>query len=198
MLRLAHPIIPFITEELWQKVAPLAGKQGTSIMCQPYPIANTTKINQQSIEDILLLKEIVNACRNLRGEMKLSPALKVPLLAVGDSQILTKYSPYLLSLAKLSNIEIQSGELPAADAPVAIVRDFKLMLRIEVNVEAERERLSKEITRIQMEIAKAQTKLSNSSFVKQAPAAVVAQEKERLVTFNKKLDHLTTQLTKLN
>ncbi|MER2511660.1 MAG: valine--tRNA ligase [Nitrosomonas ureae] len=198
MLRLAHPIIPFITEELWQKVAPLAGKQDASIMCQPYPIADTTKINQQSIEDILLLKEITNACRNLRGEMKLSPALKVPLLAVGDSQMLTKYSPYLLSLAKLSNIEIQSGGLPAADAPVAIVRDFKLMLRIEINVEAERERLSKEITRIQIEIAKAQTKLSNPSFVKQAPATVVAQEKERLATFNKKLDHLTIQLKKLS
>lgn len=198
ILRLAHPIIPFITEELWQKVAPLAGKQGASIMCQPYPIANATKINQQSLEDILLLKEIINACRNLRGEMKLSPALKVPLLAVGDSQILTESSPYLLSLAKLSNIEIQSGGLPNADAPVAIVRDFKLMLRIEINVEAERERLSKEITRIQTEVSKAQTKLSNPSFVKQAPVTVVTQEKERLVTFNKKLDDLTIQLKKLN
>lgn len=198
MLRLAHPIIPFITEELWQKVAPLAGELGASIMCQPYPIADTTKINQQSIEEILLLKEIINACRNLRGEMKLSPALKVPLLASGDSQTLSNFSLYLLSLAKLSNIEIQSDGLPAADAPVAIVRDFKLMLKIEVNVEAERERLSKEITRIQAEVSKAQAKISNPSFVKQAPTQVVEQEKDRLVTFNKKLDHLTLQLEKLN
>ncbi|MDP1548886.1 MAG: valine--tRNA ligase [Nitrosomonas sp.] len=198
MLRLAHPIIPFITEELWQKVAPLAGKSGASIMCQPYPIANLAAINQQAIENINLLKEMINACRTLRSEMNLSPALKVPLLAAGNHQTLTDYSPYLLSLVKLSGIEICQDGLPDADAPVSIVRDFKLMLKIEIDIEAERERLTKEITRLEAEIAKAQTKLSNPSFVERAPANVVTQENDRLTAFHTKLDNLNEQLQKLN
>ncbi|MCG7756971.1 MAG: class I tRNA ligase family protein, partial [Nitrosomonas sp.] len=198
MLRLAHPVIPFITEELWQTVAPLAGKSGASIMCQPYPVANASAINPQAIENIGLLKEIINACRTLRGEMNVSPALKVPLLAAGDQSMLSGYSPYLLALAKLSGVEIQPGGLPEADAPVAIVRDFKLMLKIEVDVAAERERLSKEITRIETEITKAQAKLSNPSFVERAPANVVEQEKDRLNAFNTKLNSLNEQLQKLN
>jgi len=198
MLRLAHPVIPFITEELWQTVAPLAGKSGASIMCQPYPVANASAINPQAIENIGLLKEMINACRTLRGEMNVSPALKVPLLAAGDQSMLSGYSPYLLALAKLSGVEIQPGGLPEADAPVAIVRDFKLMLKIEVDVAAERERLSKEITRIETEIAKAQAKLSNPSFVERAPANVVEQEKDRLNAFNSKLNSMNEQLQKLN
>ena len=198
MLRLAHPIIPFITEELWQKVAPLAGKSGSSIMCQPYPIANLAAINQQAIENINLLKEMINACRTLRSEMNLSPALKVPLLAAGNQQTLTDYSPYLVSLVKLSGIEICQDGLPDADAPVSIVRDFKLMLKIEIDIEAERERLTKEITRLEAEMAKAQTKLSNPSFVERAPANVVTQEKDRLTAFHTKLDNLNEQLQKLN
>lgn len=202
MLRLAHPIIPFITEELWQKVAPLAGKNGDSIMCRSYPVADTAKINTHSIDKIRLLKEMVNACRTLRGEMGLSPALKVPLLAVGDQQTLADYSPYLTSLAKLSGIEIKEDVLPDADAPVStpvsIVGDFRLMLKIEVDVVAERERLSKEITRIKAEISKAQAKLSNANFVERAPANVVDQEKGRLSTFNSKLNKLNEQLQKLS
>ncbi|MDE2389785.1 MAG: valine--tRNA ligase, partial [Betaproteobacteria bacterium] len=177
MLRLAHPVIPFITEELWQTVAPLAGKSGDSIMCQHYPIADSQKIDQHAMDNILLLKELVNACRTLRGEMSLSPALKVPLLASGDVQTLEKYQPYLLALAKLSGMEILPEGLPDADAPVSIVKDFKLMLKIEVDAAAERERLAKEIARIEAEIGKAQTKLSNPSFVERAPANVVEQEK---------------------
>jgi len=134
----------------------------------------------------------------LRGEMNVSPALKVPLLAAGDQSMLSGYSPYLLALAKLSSVEIQPGGLPEADAPVAIVRDFKLMLKIEVDVAAERERLSKEITRIETEIAKAQAKLSNPSFVERAPANVVEQEKDRLNAFNAKLNSMKEQLQKLN
>ena len=198
MLRLAHPVIPFITEELWQTVAPLAGKSGDSIMCQRYPIANSQKIDQHAMDNILLLKELVNACRTLRGEMSLSPAVKVPLLASGDVQSLEKYQPYLLALAKLSGMEILPDGLPDADAPVSIVRDFKLMLKIEIDATAERERLTKEITRIEAEIAKAQTKLSNPSFVERAPANVVEQEKDRLAAFNTKLGSLNEQLRKLN
>ncbi|SES71913.1 valyl-tRNA synthetase [Nitrosomonas marina] len=196
MLRLAHPIIPFITEELWQKVAPLAGKKGTSIMCQPYPVADLKKIDQTSIEKIQLLKEMVNACRTLRGEMNISPAQKVPLQAVGDLAVLTDNRAYLMTLARLSEVEILD-QLPDADAPVSIVGDFRLMLKVEINAGAERERLNKEITRIAAEISKAETKLANPNFVDRAPEAVVAQEKDRLAGFNARLDSLNEQLQKL-
>ena len=196
-LRVAHPIIPFITEELWQKIAPLAGKEGASIMCQSFPKANFEKIDHKVINHISLLKEIVSACRTLRGEMHLSPALKVPLQITGDKQILAEFSPYLLALGKLSDVEIMQGDLPTADAPVAIVGDFRLMLKIEVDVAAERKRLTKEISRVEGEINKASDKLNNPNFLERAPGKVVAQEKDRLVGFNSTLDKLKEQLQKL-
>ena len=196
-LRLAHPIIPFITEELWQKVAPLAGVEGASIMLQPYPQADPAKINETTLGRIHALKDIVTACRALRGEMNLSPAIRVPLLATGDSETLSDFSPYLVALAKLSGVDIMLEGLPDAEAPVAIVGEFRLMLKIEVDIAAERERLGREIARIEAEIAKAETKLANNNFLKRAPGNVVAQEKCRLVGFGATLDKLKEQLQKL-
>jgi valyl-tRNA synthetase len=197
-LRLAHPIIPFITEELWQSVAPLAGRHGPSIMLQRYPKADLGKINEDATRRIMALKEAIDACRTLRGEMNLSPALRVPLLAVGNEQTLADFSPYLMALAKLSSVEILRDGLPHAEAPVAIVGEFRLMLKVEVNVEAERTRLAKEIAHIEGEITKAESKLANDSFVNRAPARVVDQEKERLFNFGALLGKLKEQLLKLD
>jgi valyl-tRNA synthetase len=197
MLRVAHPVIPFITEELWQKIAPLAGKTGASIICQSYPNADLEKIDQEAIKNISLLKEIINACRTLRGEMNLSPAQKIPLQITGEQIMLTEFSPYLLALGKLSNVEIMKGDLPAADAPVAIVGEFRLMLKIEVDAATERERLMKEIARVKGEISKANNKLCNPNFIERAPEKVVTQEKDRLAGFNATLDKLKEQLQKL-
>jgi valyl-tRNA synthetase len=196
ILRLAHPIIPFITEELWQKVAPVAGRSGESIMLQPYPQGVAERIDNEACDRIDMLQKLITACRSLRGEMNLSPAARVPLIAAGDAATLTAFASYLASLAKLSEVQIVA-ELPAGDAAVAIVGGFKLMLKVEIDVAAERERLDKEIARLQGEIAKAQGKLSNASFVDRAPAAVVEQERKRMEGFSATLEQLQAQRGKL-
>jgi len=196
VLRLAHPVIPFITEELWQKVAPLAGRSGKSIMLAPYPQHQAERIDAAAEAEVAWMKELVGACRNLRGEMNISPAQRIPLLATGDSARLEALSPYIKFLARLSDVSVVES-LPAADAPVAVVGDCRLMLKVEIDKAAERERLQKEISRLEGEIAKAKGKLANAGFVARAPAQVVAQEQERLATFATTLENLRPQLAKL-
>jgi valyl-tRNA synthetase len=204
VLRLAHPIIPFITEELWQTVAPMTGRKldpaGDSIMRQEYPVANLEKIDEQSETWMTQLKSMTDATRNLRGEMQLSPASRVPLIMeaadAGDKAQLQSFAPYLQALAKLSDVQVLD-KLPESPAPVSVVGTAKLMLRVEIDVAAERERLSKEIARLEGEITKANAKLGNESFVARAPAQVVAQEKERLANFSATLDKLREQFEKL-
>jgi valyl-tRNA synthetase len=204
MLRLAHPIIPFITEELWQKVSVLAGKRGpdeeTSVMLQPYPKAEPSKIDARADAEVALMKRAIDALRNLRSEMNLSPAQKVPLVAAGDPAALAAYAPYLQALARLSDVQIVDDVNAVSDgtaAPIKVVDNLRLLLKIEVDVGAERERLSREIERLENEIRKAHGKLDNTSFVERAPAAVVAQEKERLAGFDATLSKVREQLGRL-
>lgn len=196
ILRLAHPIMPFITEEIWQTIGPMSGRSGASIMLQAYPQAQPSKIDETDEAWVALLKQAVDACRSLRGEMGISPAARVPLIAAGDAEKLAKYAPYLKALAKLEEVTIVP-ELPEADAPVMLVDDFKLMLKVEIDVAAEKERLGKEIARLENEINKANAKLNNESFVARAPAAVVEQEKGRVAEFSASLEKLQAQLAKL-
>ncbi|TXT26149.1 MAG: valyl-tRNA synthetase [Gallionellaceae bacterium] len=195
-LRLAHPLIPFITEELWQKVAPVAGRGGESIMLQAYPQADLARVDESALAKIRLLQEMIAACRSLRSEMNLSPAQKAPLLAAGDRETLAAFVPYLQALSKLSEVSIMD-ELPDADAPIAVVGSFKLMLKVEVDAAAECARLDKEIARLTGETGKAQAKLDNASFVGRAPAEVVAQERKRLEDFSATLAQLQAQRAKL-
>ncbi len=203
-LRLAHPIIPFITEELWQTVAPLSGKvlkpEGDSIMMQPYPISQPEKIDEAAEGWMTQLKAMTDACRNLRGEMQLSPAVRMPLImetAVGaNAAQLNSFAPYLQALAKLSEVQVVEA-LPESPAPVSIVGNTKLMLKVEIDVAAERERLLKEITRLEGEITKGNAKLGNEAFVARAPAQVVQAEQERLAAFMGTLSKLREQFEKL-
>ena len=198
VLRLAHPLIPFITEELWQTIAPLAGrKTHDSIMLAAYPNAQPEKIDEASEAKVKQLKELAYACRNLRGEMNISPAQKVPLIACGDGDSLAGFAPYLKALAKLSDMQIVDILPEDANAPVAVVGETRLMLKIEIDIAAECERLEKEIARLEGEIVKAQAKLGNESFVARAPAAIVEQEKKRLAEFIATVEKLKQQLARL-
>lgn len=203
-LRMAHPVIPFVTEALWQTVAPLAGKTlnpaGDSIMMQAYPLVNVEAIDEAAESWMTGLKAATDACRNLRGEMQLSPAVRVPLLMQpanpADKTRMESYAPYMAALAKLSEVQIVDV-LPDSPAPVSIVGETKLMLKVEIDVAAERERLSKEMAKLEAEINKAQAKLGNESFVARAPAAVVEQEKERMAAFSATLSKMKESFAKL-
>ena len=205
ILRLAHPIIPFVTEELWQKVAPVAGIAGESVAIAAYPEARPEKIDEAAIAHVARIKSMVDACRTLRGEMNVSPAQRVPLFAVAgsaeESAFLRTVAPVLQSLAKLSEVKVfddEAGWAAAAQAaPVAVVGDIRLCLFIEIDVAAEKARLTKEAARIEGEITKANNKLGNEAFVAKAPPAVIEQEKKRVADFGTTLARLRDQIARL-
>ena len=200
-LRLSHPFIPFITEELWQTIAPLAGKTGASVSLAPYPEPDPAKRDIEAETEIAALKAFVNACRALRGEMGVSPAQKVPMIAVPgtpqDRARLVAFAAQLAMLGKLTGVEIVD-ELPRTDAPVQVVGETRLMLRIEVDVAAERARIGNEIARLEGEIGKAKAQLDDEAFVSRAPAAVVEQRRARLAGFQATLDKLKPELARLS
>lgn len=204
VLRLAHPIIPFITEELWQKVSVAAGvrreDEETSVMVAPYPTFDASALNEEAVAQTAIVKQMIDAVRNLRGEMKLAPSVRVPLLVEGDEKTIAAVGPYIAFLGRLSGVEHVESIDKANEgsiAPVAIVRDFKLMLKVEIDIAAERERLNKEIARIDGEIGKCNAKLGNERFVARAPEAVVEQERKRLADFTDLAAKLREQLAKL-
>ncbi|MDP2015479.1 valine--tRNA ligase [Hydrogenophaga sp.] len=201
ILRLAHPVIPFITEELWQKVAPVAGLQGESVSIARYPQAQLNKIDEAAIAHVTKLKALVDACRNLRGEMSVSPATRLPLYVLGDTAFMQAMGPVLQGLAKLSEVEVFTDEAAwaaaAQAAPVAVVGEARLCLFMEIDLAAEKLRLGKEAARLEGEIIKATAKLSNEAFVAKAPPAVIDQERKRVADFTATLEKMREQLQRL-
>jgi valyl-tRNA synthetase len=201
ILRLVHPITPFISEELWQKVAPVAGRAGPSVSIAAYPVSQPERIDEQAEAHVAKLKTLVDACRNLRGEMNVSPATKLPLFVLGDSEFMKSAGPVLQALAKLNEVKVFDNEADwtkaAAAAPVAVVGEARLCLFMEVDVAAEKIRLSKEVARLEGEIGKANGKLSNEAFVAKAPPAVIDQERKRVADFEATLAKVKTQLSQL-
>ncbi|MDQ5850240.1 MAG: valine--tRNA ligase, partial [Pseudomonadota bacterium] len=194
-LRLAHPIIPFITEELWQKVAPLAGKKGETIMLQPYPKSQPEKIDKEAEREVAIAKDLVNAGRNLKSEMKLTSQQRIPFYITGNPSPTSTSAMEALIRPSALHVVI---ELPNSDSPVAVVGSHRVMPHVEVDPAAERERIGKEVARLEGEIAKAKVKLGNASFVERAPAKVVEQERERLAAFEGTLAKVKAQLGKLS
>jgi valyl-tRNA synthetase len=200
VLRLAHPLIPFITEELWQTVAPMAGmplEPDATIAHAKYPESQPGKIDPVAEAWVAELKAHIDACRSLRAEMGIGPDKRVPLVASGDATRLSEFAPFLQALAKLAAVEVVADLPTGALAPVQVVGTNRLMLHIEVDVAAERERLGKEVARLEGEIAKCRAKLANAAFVDRAPAPVVAQEHERLAGFEATLAKVRPQLDAL-
>jgi valyl-tRNA synthetase len=213
VLRLMHPIMPFITAELWESVAPVAGRRsvtpdspgagrdGTSIVTAAYPKAQLERIDADADAWLTKLKAVVGTCRALRSEVGLSPAARVPLNVIGDAAFIEQAMPVLKALAKLSEVHLFDSDAAFAaatrSAAVAVQGESRLALRVEVDVAAETERLTKEVKRLHAEIAKAQAKLGNESFVARAPAAVVAQEQQRVADFMASVARLQDQLARL-
>ncbi|MGQ9724719.1 MAG: class I tRNA ligase family protein, partial [Tepidimonas sp.] len=201
ILRLAHPLIPFITEELWQKVAPVAGRAGESVSVAVYPEPQPERIDPAAEAEIAQLKAIVEACRRLRGEMGISPAQRLPLYAAGQGDFLGRWAAVLRALAKLSEVKVFADETEwaaaAHAAPVAVVGEARLCLVMSIDIASERTRLGKEVERLHTEIAKAQGKLANEAFVAKAPPAVIEQERQRLAHFTATLAKVQDQLKRL-
>jgi valyl-tRNA synthetase len=193
-LRLAHPIIPFITEELWQKVAPLAGRKGETIMLQPYPKSQPEKIDEAAERDVAALKEWTVAARNLKSEAKIIERVE----AIYAGPDIGHLSPCVAALARLSSISrVTEDEFNKTEASFAVVGAAKLKLKIEVDPVAERGRLAKEVARIEAQIAQTEGKLANESFVAKAPPKVVEEFRARLAEFRSTLGKLKEQLEKL-
>ena len=205
VMRLLHPITPFITAELWETVAVVAGRKaagdGQSIVVAPYPKAQLDRVDERAMAWVARLKSLVGACRSLRSEMSLSPGERVPLLTLGDAAFVEQAAPLLKALAKLTDVQIMGDDaafaLATANAPVAVNGETRLALRVEIDVAAEVERLGKEIARLAGEIAKASAKLENASFVARAPASVVDQERQRIADFTATRARLQDQAARL-
>ena len=197
ILRLLHPIMPFITEELWQVVAPLANaKTADSIMLAAYPQADKEKIVQTAFDKMSALKDLVEEVRKLRGEMGIAPNVKAPLFVEGSAELegLLKYLP---SLTRLTEAKLVDSLPEAEDAPVAVCNGARLMLKVEIDKAAETARLSKEAEKLQKALDKLNAKLSKPGYTEKAPAHLVEKDKADLAELEDKMAKVQTQLAKL-
>ncbi len=207
-LRLAHPLMPFITEEIWQKVAPLAGKEGKTdspktSMLAPYPEADDSKIDEQAIADIEWVKNVIIGVRTIRGELQISPSTKLPLyFANGSEQDKQRLDDNLAFLKTLAGLESTTW-LNAGDegpmASTALVGEMEILVPMAgfIDKDAEISRLNKEIEKLTKEAARIQGKLGNANFVDKAPEAVVNKEKEKLADYESALEKLKGQAEKI-
>ncbi|MDX1818671.1 MAG: class I tRNA ligase family protein, partial [Marinobacter sp.] len=202
VLRLAHPMMPFITEEIWQRIAPLAGKSGDSIMLQAFPQPDESKQDDAVAADIEWLKGVIVAVRNIRGEMNISPARQIPVLLKGnrdeDRRRMDDNRQFLISLAKLESLEWFDGDKAPMSA-TQLVGEMEVLVPMAglIDKDAELKRLDKELDRLQKEIGRLEGKLGNEKFTAKAPAEVVEKEKEKLRDAQSSLQRLSNQRSEI-
>ena len=203
ILRLAHPIIPFITEDIWQTIGPMAGKQGNSILLQPFPEPDDSKIDDASTKETQWIQQFILGVRQIRGEMDIKPSKPIPVLLQNgqteDKQWMENNSLYLKNLAKLESITWLSEGEEAPDSATALIGEMKILIPMAglIDVEAEKARLEKSMAKVQKDLEKSEKKISNPKFVDKAPEAVVNQEKERIDGFKTSIANLQEQLDKI-
>ena len=203
VLRLLHPLMPFITEEIWQQVAPRAGVTGETIMLQDYPVAVSAG-DRAAVDDIEWVKQFILGIRQIRGEMDISPGKPLPvLLQHASAKDQRRVDAHLLLLQRVGRVEsvtvLAADEQPPTTA-TALLGDMRLLVPMQglIDVDAERARLDKQMTKVRAELGRAQGKLGNQKFVNNAPPAVVKQERQRVAEFEKTITQLTEQLDKLD
>ena len=207
LLRLAHPIMPFITEEIWQRIAPLAGKpviEGEStIMLEPYPCADESRIDSDADAEMEWVKAFVLGIRSIRGEMDIAPGRPLPVLiqdaSERDRAVLESHRTTLHALARLESIELLNSDVEAPESATALVGEMKILIPMAglIDKDAEIQRLEKEIGKVEGEIKRLQGKLNNANFVDRAPEAVVAKEREKLEEAQTRQQQLSEQKRKI-
>ncbi len=203
LLRLAHPLIPFITEAIWQRIAPLAGRKGDSIMTQPYPQPDRDLIDEEAEVEMEWLKGFILGVRKVRGEMDIPPGTRVPVLIQNpsnrDLDRVTGYRAVLKSLARIDSIEALNDGERAPESATTLLGSMKLLIPLEglIDKEAETARLNREIEKLSKELSRSQAKLSNPSFVERAPDEVVQKEQSRVHDFEAAIQKLKEQLETL-
>jgi len=203
LLRLSHPIIPFISEEIWQQIAPLLEIKQKSIMNSQYPEVDKAQLNPTAEKEIVWLQKMVISIRNIRGEMNISPNKPIPLILTkgtsDDQQCLNKHQAMLLTLAKLSKIEWLPTDQAQPASATAIVGELELLIPIAdlIDQQAEINRLSKEIEKLEKDLQKSQQKLDNPNYIKKAPQEIVDKERDRMQSLDSKLSKLKKQLTNI-
>ena len=203
ILRLAHPIMPFITEEIWQRVAPLAGIQAESIMLQPYPVADNFHIDNSAIAEINWVMNFILGVRRIRGEMNIAPSKPLPVLlqngSIIDQSYLSNSSVYLQRLGRLESITWLSNDDTTPESAIALVGELKILIPIAglIDKDAELIRLDKEIQKIKNDLPRIQGKLSNPTFINKAPAEVIDKENAKLTDLLSNLHNLEQQQIKI-
>ncbi|MCG3169634.1 MAG: Valine--tRNA ligase [Pseudomonadales bacterium] len=202
VLRLAHPFVPFITEEIWQRVAPLAGRAGATLMLAPYPVADATRIDEAANADIVWLQQVIVAVRNIRGELGIPPGKPLDLLARNgtpeDHRRLGEHRALLHALARLASSEtIDDAEAPPAATQIVGQLELLVPLAGLIDIAAERERLGRESAKLGQEVERLAVRLGNEGFTAKAPPAVVERERARLAEITAARDTLLAQLAAL-
>jgi valyl-tRNA synthetase len=203
LLRLLHPIIPFITEELWKEVAPLTGIKSDTIMLAPYPEVNEELIDEQTEKELEWIKAIILGIRNIRGEINISPNKKLPVLITKgsekDKQCFIKNESLITNLAKLESVTWLEEEEKLPATATSLVGNMEIHIPMEglIDTAAETSRLKKEIGKLEKDLIKSENKLKNASFIEKAPAEIVAKEKSRVAEMQMVIQKLQQQLKSL-